>query len=153
MFAYNMYLNITEGSPLLELDDNDTITWFIYYDVDYHSRDLYTDQPYKHQYYQTQFGIKLPGMEVSATINLNGPIEEAFPLTSKYIEQCSWGKSTFIKVPAEVYLLSSYLYHLGTSLVYSYISVLKHRENYYHSRYFYGYLSVVTNAGEEFLQL
>ena len=133
LFSFDMLLNITKGSPILELGENFTINWFFYYDGNYHGDDVnfvYYLNHYYH-YYEPQVGIKLPGMNTSAFINLTGPVEELFPLSNTDIEQCSWGGSTFIKVPVGIYLQSPYLYHLGTLFLYSYINVLEKKQNYF----------------------
>ena len=108
---------------------------------------MYDFWHYYYHYYQPQFGIKVPGMEVSAFIDLTGPIEELFPISNPDIEQCSWGNFTFVKVPVDVYLLSPYVYHLGTSFISSYITA----ESYSQSTYSSNWLGVETNAGEKIM--
>ena len=147
IYSYNLFLNITGRSSLKEFDGNSTIRWFIYYHFTYHGGNSSSYEHYDSHYYEPQFGIKVPGMEVSAFIDLTGPIEELFPISNPDIEQCSWGNFTFIKVPVDVYLLSPYVYHLGASFIASLISV----ESYSHSTYLFSWLGVETNAGEDFM--
>ena len=148
IYSYNMFLNITKGSPLMEFYGNHTISWLLYYFTTYHGKDIWSDEfwDYAYHYYMPQFGVKVPGMEVSAFIYLTGPIEELFPVSNTEIEQCSWGNSTFIKVPVEIYLLSPYLYHLGTSLIDHDIYVQGYKHSYLHH-----WIDVKTNAGEIFM--
>ena len=103
-----MFLNITNGSSFAKFDGDIVFRWFFHHSFSLHNTGLF----YYH-YYQSEFGVKLPGMEVSQSVNLMGPIKELFPVSNTEIEQCSWGNSTFIKVPVDIYLLSPYLYHLG----------------------------------------
>ena len=147
IYSYNLFLNITGGSPLKEIDGNSTISWFLYYDSTYHGGNSSSYEYYDYHYYEPQFGIKVPGMDVSAFIDLTGPIEELFPVSNTDIEQCSWGNFTFIKVPVDVYLLSPYVYHLGTSYIGSFIAA----ESYNQSTFLFSRLGVETNAGEEFM--
>ena len=153
VFSYNLFLNISTGSPFLELDGNSTIMWYLFYDGTYHTGDFYDYyyQYYYYHYYQPQFGIKLPEMEVSGFINLTGPIEVAFPLSNTEIEQCSWGSSTFIKVPVEIYLESPYIYHLGTSVLQGYIHVEENTLSNYQSYYFGTSFIITTSAGRMLL--
>ena len=151
IYSYNMFLNTTDGSPFTEFDENDLIDWFIYYGSTYHGEDpqSYVYWADIYHYYEPQFGIKVPGMEISAYINLTGLIEDISPVSDKEIEQCSWGNSTFIKVPVDVYLLSPYIYHLGTSFIVSRISV----ETSSQFTYRFNRLAVETNAGEKFMPI
>ena len=149
IYSYNLFLNITVGSPLMELDGNPTISWYLYYGETYHGENSssYEYWDYIDHYYEPQFGIKVPGMEVSTFVDLTGPIEGLFPVSNPEIEQCSWGNFTFIKVPVDVYLVSPYVYHLGTSFIHSRILA----ESYSQSTYLYNSLGVETNVGEELM--
>ena len=145
-----MYLNITEGSPLLEFDEDDTIGLNVYsgsWNVHYSNGELNT---YIH-YYQAQFGAKLPGEEVSTFINSTGPVEEAFPLSDPEIEQCSRESSPFIKVPVEVYLQSPYIYHLGVVFSWIEIYVTNNTQDYSQTHSFGSHLSIVTDACKNLL--
>ena len=127
LFSFNVTLNISEGSLALELGKNFTINWAIPYKRTFHYQ-YYTS--YSH-YYHPQIGVKLPGMNISTFVNLTGPIEELFPVSTGEIEQCSWGSFTFIEVPVEIYLQSPYLYHLGKVYMYNSIRVLENKQNPY----------------------
>ena len=146
VISYNLFLNITDGSPLGQFDNDDEIGWYIDHasvvqEENYHYYLNYPSVP--------EFGIKLPGMEVSTLINFTGYFEAIVPLSNPDIEQCSWGGSTFIKVPVEIHLLSPYLYHLGTLTFNSRITVY----NNYQSLYFYTQLAMEINAGKKVTQL
>lgn len=156
VFSYNMYLNISEGTNILQLDGDDTFSLHAYSGEVFHfsegdlsSTELY----YYYHYYQTQFSIKLPGMEASTFINLTGPIQEKFPLSNALIEECSWGNSAYIKVPVEVFLDSPYLYHLGNIYVYIDGYIRENTQNYYQEHYFYNELYISTTAGRELCHL
>ena len=133
----------------MNFDGNDTISLSFYYQLTYHREDPGNPQAldYIYRYYAPEFGIKLSGMDISAFIDLKGPIEELFPVSNTEIEQCSWGGSTFIKVPVEIYLLSPYLYHLGISFIIYDIYV----PGYGHPPHLYKWLAIETNAGEKFM--
>ena len=149
VYHYNMFLNISNGSAFTNFDGNDAISLSLKYQLTYHWEDpgSIEDWDYIYHYYVPQFGIKVPGMDISAFIDLTGLIEELVPFSNKEIEQCSWGGSTFIKVPVEIYLLSPYLYHLGTSLIVQDIYVQSNGQSYYQ----YRWLGIETNAGEKFI--
>ena len=147
-----MFLNMTEGSPFVELDDNVTLNWYFYYRPTYYHADNSSGYSnfYSH-YYQPEIGVEVPGMEVSTYIYLTGKIEELFPLSNTEIEQCSWRNSKFIKVPVEMYLLSPYLYHLGIFFLSS--SIHMYVGSYYRSTYLGTNVVIETNAGKKFIQL
>ena len=142
ILSYNLFLNITEGSPFVEFEDDITLNWYLYYNSTYYHANNSISYPnsYVH-YYQPELGVKVPEREVSTYINLTGSIEELFPLSNTEIVQCSWRNSTFIKVPVGMYLLSPYLYHLGIFAVYSDI--------YVGNNYKSAYLGMETNAGKK----
>ena len=76
LFTFSLFLNISEGSPALEIGKNFTIVWDFYYDGTFHT-DYSTDFSYLHHYYHyyhPQLGVKLPGMDISSFINLTGPV-------------------------------------------------------------------------------
>ena len=143
-----MFINVTDAPPLGEFDGNTTMYWYLYYGSTFHTENPISYLNNYNHYYEPQIGIKVPGMEVSGFIDLDGPIEELFPLTHPEIEQCTWGGSTLIKVPVDIYLLSPHLYHLGTTVMYSEIYL----EIYNQSAYLYNYLSIETNAGKKNMQ-
>ena len=135
LFSFNLFLDISEGSPALALGNKFTINWAISYQRTYHGYNPayynYYDFIYYSHYYQPQIGVKLPGINISTFVNLTGPIEELFPMSNAEIEHCSWANFTFIKVPVEIYLQSPYLYHLGKLYMYSSIRVLENKQNPY----------------------
>ena len=142
IFSYNVFLNITNGSSFAEYEGDVVFRWSFFPLIALHDKGLF----YYH-YYVPQIGIKVPGMEVSQSVNLTGPIEKLFPVSNTEIEQCSWGNSTFIKVPIGIYLLSPYVFHLGTLVVDSIIIVQWFSQANY--IYFGSFLTVETSAGEK----
>ena len=151
LFSFNLFLNISEGSPALEIGENFTIMWSFYYDGNFHGDDptSYYYLYHHYHYYQPQIGVKLPGMNTSTFINLTGPVQELFPVSNTEIEQCSWGGFTFIKVPVEIYLQSPYLYHLGTLFLHNYIRLQEKKQDYFQWVDSFGTeIFITTNAGK-----
>ena len=155
VLSYNMYLNITKGSPYLENDGNYTVNLGfgcctrLAHNEDLLSNEFYYNFNFYNHYYRTLLGVKLPGMNVSASINLMGPFEALFPLSNAEIQQCHWRGSTFIKVPVGIYLLSPYIYHLG--IMYVRISGVIRDEDYYIKGRFEADSYIIANAGKKLL--